>query len=159
MVKCYFNILNKVKKGSVTMSNREIKNEEMTFEELGVLNRSIVSRTDLKGIITFANKAFCTLSGYSKDELIGQPHSIIRHPDMPKAAFKDMWHTIQNNQKWHGFVKNLRKDGKYYWTEAFVEPFFDENGVKIGYMAARKPVGPKDKEEFEKKYKALKEKE
>ena len=104
-------------------------------------------------------KHFVLYSGYSKDELIGQLHSIIRHPDMPKAAFKDMWHTIQNNQKWHGFVKNLRKDGKYYWTEAFVEPFFDENSVKIGYIATKKPVGPKDKEEFEKKYKEMREKE
>jgi aerotaxis receptor len=138
---------------------QEIKDKEVTFDELGVLNRSIVSRTDLKGIITFANKAFCTLSGYEKDELIGKPHSIIRHPDMPKAAFRDMWQTIQNNQKWHGFIKNLRKDGSYYWTEAFVEPLFDENGEKIGYMAARKPVGEKDKAEFERKYKALKEKE
>jgi aerotaxis receptor len=141
------------------MNNQEIKDQEVTFEELGVLNRSIVSRTDLKGIITFANRAFCILSGYSKEELLGKPHNIIRHPDMPKVAFRDMWKTIQNNNKWHGFVKNLRKDGKYYWTEAFIEPFFDEDGNKIGYMAARKPVGQKDKEEFEKKYKELKEKE
>ncbi len=137
----------------------ENKAEEVTFKEMGVLNRSIVSRTDLKGNITFANKAFCTLSGYDKDELIGSPHSIVRHPDMPKAAFKEMWDTIKNNQKWHGFVKNLRKDGKYYWTEAFIEPLFDEDGKKIGYIAARKPVGPKDKEEFEEKYKQIKEKE
>jgi aerotaxis receptor len=136
-----------------------IENQEVTFEELGLLNRSIVSRTDLKGVITFANKAFCMLSGYSKDELVGQPHSIVRHPDMPKEAFKDMWQTIQNNQRWHGFVKNKRKDGKYYWTEAFIEPFFDEDGNKIGYMAARKPVGPKDKIEFERKYKEMREKE
>ena len=141
------------------MENREIIDEEVTFEAAGVINRSIVSRTDLKGDITFANRAFCALSGYSKDELVGQPHSIVRHPDMPKIAFKEMWNTIQNNQKWHGFVKNLRKDGKYYWTEAFIEPFFDENGEKIGYSAARKPVGPKDKVEFERKYKELKNKE
>lgn len=133
--------------------------EEVTFEEVGVINRPIVSRTDLEGIITFSNKAFCTLSGYTKDELIGQPHSIIRHPDMPKAAFKNMWDTIQDNQKWHGFVKNLRKDGKYYWTEAFIEPLFDENGNKIGYMAARKPVSESDKEKAQKEYLTLLEKE
>jgi PAS domain S-box-containing protein len=133
--------------------------EEVTFEEVGVINRPIVSRTDLEGIITFSNRAFCTLSGYTKDELIGQPHSIIRHPDMPKAAFKNMWDTIQNNQKWHGFVKNLRKDGKYYWTEAFIEPLFDENGNKIGYMAARKPVSESDKEKAQKEYLTLLEKE
>ena len=139
--------------------DREILDEEVTFEELDLLNRSIVSRTDIKGIITFANKGFCTLSGYSKEELISQPHSIIRHPDMPKIIFQEMWQTIQENKKWHGFIKNLRKDGRYYWAEIFLEPFFDENNNKIGYMAARKPVGPKDKKEFAKKYKELKEKE
>ena len=140
-------------------NDREIIDQEVTFEELGVFNRSIVTRTDLKGMVTFANKAFCTLSGYTKDELLLKPHSIIRHPDMPKIAFKEMWQTIQSNKKWHGFIKNLRKDGRYYWTEAFIEPFFGENGIKVGYIAARKPVGQKDKEEFEKKYKELKEKE
>ena len=144
------------------MENLEIikdKPEEISFEEVGVANRSIISRTDLKGNITFANKAFCALSGYDKEELVGSPHSIVRHPDMPKTAFKEMWKTIKNNQKWHGFVKNLRKDGKYYWTEAFIEPLFDEDGTKLGYIAARKPVGPKDKEEFEEKYKQIKAKE
>jgi len=136
-----------------------IIDEEVTFEELNVLNRSIISRTDLNGTITLANKAFCILSGYSKEELIGKPHSIIRHPDMPKAAFKDLWNTIKNNDKWHGFIKNLRKDGRYYWTEAYVEPFFDDKGNKIGYIAARKPVGEKDKIEYTKKYQDLKSKE
>ena len=136
-----------------------ISEVEVTFEELGLENRSIISRTDLNGIITFANKAFCQLSGYEKNELLGKPHSIIRHPDMPKTIFKEMWATIKANQKWHGFIKNLRKDGKYYWTEAFIEPFFDEEGNKIGYIAARKPVGEKDKIEFDKKYAELKSKE
>ena len=142
-----------------TLEIIEDKPEEITFEEAGVTNRSIISRTDLKGNITFANKAFCALSGYDKNELVGSPHSIVRHPDIPKAAFKEMWETIKNNQKWHGFIKNLRKDGKYYWTEAFIEPLFDEDGNKIGYIAARKPVGQKDKDEFEKKYKEMKAKE
>ena len=133
--------------------------EEVTFKELGLENRSIISRTDLEGTITFANKAFCELSGYNKNELIGTPHSIVRHPDMPKNIFQEMWETIQNNQKWHGFIKNLRKDGRYYWTEAFIEPLFDENGNKIGYMAARKAVSNSDKEIYERKYKELKSKE
>ena len=141
------------------MEKSNILDIEVTFEELGVANRSIISRTDLNGVITFANKAFCKLSGYEKDELVGKPHSIIRHPDMPKIAFKEMWATIKADKKWHGFVKNLRKDGKYYWTEAFIEPFFDENGNKIGYIEARKPVGEKDKKEFTKKYAELKAKE
>jgi len=133
--------------------------EEVTFKDLGLENRSIISRTDLDGNITFVNKAFTQLSGYDKSELLGKPHSIVRHPDMPKAVFKELWDEIQNDQKWHGFVKNRRKDGKYYWTEAFIEPLFDENGKKIGYMSARKPVSEKDKELYEEKYKEMREKE
>lgn len=131
--------------------------KETTFEDLGLENRSVISRTDLNGNITFVNKAFCLLSGYDKDELIGKSHSVIRHPDMPKAAFKEMWGNIQNNQKWHGFVKNLRKDGGYYWVESFIEPLFDENNKKIGYMSARKPVTQSDKDESIRRYKLMKE--
>jgi PAS domain S-box-containing protein len=132
---------------------------EVTFKELGIENRSVISRTDLKGNITFANKAFATLSDYDKDELIGSPHSIVRHPDMPKAIFKEMWEALKNNESWHGFIKNLRKDGNYYWTEAFIEPFYDDEGNKIGYMAARKPVSEADKDLQEDIIKSLKEKE
>jgi aerotaxis receptor len=134
-------------------------NEEVTFEDVGVKGRPIISKTDLKGKITFVNSAFAKLAGYSKEELIGKPHNIIRHPDMPKAAFKELWDTIEKNQKWRGFVKNLRKDGKYYWVEAFIEPIFDENGTKIGYISARKEVSPEDKEKYEKIYKEMREKE
>ena len=91
-----------------------IKNEEVTFEEAGVANRAIISKTDLKGIITYVNKAFCKLSGYNKEELIGKPHNIIRHPDMPKSVFRQMWNTIEKGEKFRGFIKNLRKDGKYF---------------------------------------------
>ena len=133
--------------------------EEVTFEDVGVSNRPIISKTDLKGVITYVNSAFCKLSGYSKEELIGKPHSIIRHPDMPKSTFKEMWNTIENNQKWRGFVKNLRKDGKYYWVELFIEPIFDENGIKVGYISARKSVSDVDKQKYEKIYQELREKE
>ncbi len=134
-------------------------NEEVTFEDAGVINRPIISRTDLKGIITFVNSAFCKLAGYDKKELIGKPHNIIRHPDMPKAAFKDLWETIERNEDWRGFVKNLRKDGKYYWVEAAIQPVFDEDGNKIGYISARKPVSKQDKERYEQLYKEMREKE
>jgi len=137
------------------MNRPEPKDEEVTFEELGVEKRSIISRTDLNGIITFANKAFCTLSGYDKDELIGKPHSIIRHPDMPKAAFKEMWDTIKSNQKWHGFIKNLRKDGKYYWVIVRIEPIFDENGKKVGYVGVRRKPEREIIQEMEEKYREM----
>ncbi|WP_457561086.1 PAS domain-containing protein [Caminibacter sp.] len=137
----------------------EIKNEEVTFEEAGVANRPIISKTDLKGIITYVNSAFCKLSGYEKNELIGKPHNIIRHPDMPKEVFKQLWDTIEKNQKWRGFVKNLNKDGRHHWVEVFIEPVFDENGNKIGYISARKPVSEYDKAKYEKIYKEMREKE
>jgi aerotaxis receptor len=137
----------------------EIKNEEVTFEEAGVSNRPIISKTDLKGVITYVNSAFCKLAGYDKNELIGKPHNIIRHPDMPKEVFKQLWDTIEKNQSWRGFVKNLRKDGRYYWVEAFIEPIFDENGKKIGYISARKPVSEHDKEKYSKIYEEMRKKE
>jgi aerotaxis receptor len=120
--------------------------EEYTFTD-GV----IISETDLNGIITFANRKFVEISGYNKDELIGKPHSIIRHPDMPKAAFKDMWDTIQQDQPWSGLVKNLRKDGRYYWVETYIKPVY-KNGEKTGYIAARHPAKPMDVADAIKKY-------
>ena len=141
------------------MSSIEPLNEEVTFEDVGVENRPIISKTDLKGIITYVNAPFCKLAGYERDELKGKPHNIVRHPDMPKEVFKELWDTIEKNQKWRGFVKNLRKDGKYYWVEVFIEPIFDEKGNKIGYISARKPMSDEDKERYEKIYKEMKEKE
>lgn len=130
----------------------EIKNEEVTFKDAGVENKPIISKTDLKGVITFVNSAFCKLSGYEKDELIGKPHNIVRHPDMPKSVFKNLWDTIEKNQSWRGIVKNLRKDGRYYWVETFIEPMFDENGKKIGYVSVRKPISEHDKEKYSQIY-------
>ncbi len=97
----------------------------------------ISSTTDLKGIITDVSDAFCDISGYTRDELIGQPHNIIRHPDMPKSAFKDLWDTIIKGQIWNGKVKNLKKDGGYYWVYANVEPLFDKKGNIEAYVAIR----------------------
>jgi len=134
-------------------------NEEVTFEDVGVANRPVISKTDLKGIITYVNIPFCKLAGYEKNELVGKPHNIVRHPDMPKSIFKELWETIEKNQKWRGFIKNLRKDGKYYWGETFIEPIFDDNGNKIGYISIRKPISKADKEKYEKIYKEMKEKE
>ncbi len=118
----------------------------------------IVSETDLRGVITYANRKFCEISGYDKEELIGKPHNILRHPDMPKAAFKEMWDTIQQNREWIGLVKNLRKDGRYYWVKAYIKPVF-KNGEKVGYIAARKPASKEAVIEAEEKYRKLLEKE
>lgn len=85
----------------------------------------IVSKTDLKGRITYANKVFCGISGYSEAELIGQPHSIIRHPDMPRAVFKLLWDTVLDGREIFAYVKNLAKNGNFYWVFAHVTPTFD----------------------------------
>lgn len=97
----------------------------------------IVSTTDKDGIITHVNHAFIEMSGYTEAELIGAPHSILRHPDMPPAAFKDLWDTVQKGEKWQGIVKNLRKDGGYYWVKATVIPNI-RNGQVVGYTSVRR---------------------
>ncbi|WP_298693718.1 PAS domain-containing protein [uncultured Sulfuricurvum sp.] len=128
-------------------------------EEYFFDGRAIVSETDLKGNITFANRKFCEISGYSIDELIGEPHNIIRHPDMPKTAFAQMWKTIQSGTLWHGLVKNLRKDGRYYWVDTEVSPSYDETGKLKGYIAARKPASRKNIEETAELYRKMLEQE
>ena len=97
----------------------------------------IVSRTDLAGNITHVNDAFVEISGYDIDELIGKPHYILRHPDMPKAAYKDLWSTAEAGQKWHGYVKNLCKDGSHYWVYATVVPNV-RRGETVGYTSVRR---------------------
>ncbi len=108
--------------------------EEYTFDK-GL----IISSTNLEGIITYANRRFCEVAGYSKDELKGQNHNIIRHPDMPKAAFKELWDTIQAAKEWTGLVKNLRKDGRYYWVYSHISPIIKDGNIS-GYTAARRPA-------------------
>ncbi len=89
--------------------NKEIKMPE---------DMIIVTETDSKGVIKFANEDFCKIAGYSLEELVGQPHNKVRHEDMPKAAFSDLWKTIQSGNIWKGIVKNKTKDGGYYWVNA-----------------------------------------
>ena len=99
---------------------------------------SIVTKANTKGVITYANEQFCKISGYSKDELIGSPHNLVRHPDMPSSAFKDMWHTIKELKKpWRGEIKNKKKDGSYYWVKAFVKPILDIDRNIVEYIAIR----------------------
>ena len=96
----------------------------------------LVSTTDTKGLITHCNAAFTNASGYTYSELIGQPHNLIRHPDMPAQAYKDMWSTIGRGQTWTAMVKNRRKDGGFYWVQANVTPIMD-GGKPRGYMSVR----------------------
>jgi aerotaxis receptor len=116
---------------------------------------AIISQTDLKGIITYANRAFSEVSGYSVEELIGKPHNIIRHPDMPKVVFEKMWSTIQGGQAWNGLVKNLRKDGRYYWVDTEVLPIKDNDEKITGYIATRRSASREDIQENEETYKKM----
>ena len=100
----------------------------------------IFSKTDLKGEITHASKAFCDISGYELHELVGKPHSIVRHPDMPKEAFKDLWETIQLGLTWYGEVKNQKKNGESYWGFSKIMPDYDSNNNHIGYYAVRQNI-------------------
>jgi aerotaxis receptor len=129
------------------MSNVTPIDEEYFYE-----GSVIISQTDLKGIIVYANKMFCEISGYSAQELVGQPHNIIRHPDMPKAAFAKMWQTIGSGQVWNGLVKNLRKDGLYYWVDTEILPIRNDNDEVTGYIAARKPASRKNISEVQESY-------
>lgn len=118
----------------------------------------IVSRVDLAGILTHANDAFIDISGYSRDELIGKPHHILRHPDMPKAAFKDLWETVKAGKKWHGYVKNLCKDGSYYWVYATAVPNVRQ-GKTVGYTSVRRKPSRKKITEAIAQYEAMRQQE
>jgi len=102
----------------------------------------IVSKTDLKGVITYGNRIFIEMSGYSEQELLGAPHSILRHPDMPRVVFKLLWDTIQAKREISAYVKNLAKDGSFYWVFANITPSCDENGTLIGYFSVRRKPRP-----------------
>lgn len=106
-------------------------------------NDFIVSKTDLKGRITYGNRIFIEFSGYTERELLGAQHNIIRHPDMPRGVFKFLWDTIASGQEVFAYVKNMAKDGSCYWVLANVTPDYDSQGNIIGYLSVRRcPTRP-----------------
>lgn len=107
---------------------------EISFAE----DEIIVSKTDLKGRITYTNSVFLRVAGYTEDELIGAPHSIIRHPDMPRCVFHLLWETIRRGEEIFAYVVNLAKSGDAYWVFAHVTPSFDESGRLVGYHSNRR---------------------
>ncbi|MDB2562989.1 PAS domain-containing protein [Sulfurimonas sp.] len=115
-------------------------NEEISFDA----NKFIISKTDLKGKITYCNELFIEISGYEETELITAPHSILRHPDMPQTVFKLLWNHIQDGKEIFAYVKNLNKQGKYYWVLAFVTPSYDAQGKLFEYFSVRRK--PKSQE-------------
>lgn len=115
------------------MRKMPVSNKETAFPDDYIL----VSSTDIKGKITFANDEFCEVAGYSPDELIGKPHNLIRHPDVPPAAFADMWANLKQGNHWLGIVKNRCKNGDHYWVSAHVSPLLDGDRV-VGYESVRR---------------------
>jgi len=127
--------------------NQHLIDEEVSFGE----HEELVSVTDTRGVIQYANPEFCRVAGFSESELIGKNHNIVRHPDMPKAAFSDMWEKLKAGKSWRGAVKNRCKDGRYYWVDAFVTPVF-KNGELTGYQSVRAVLPQQTKQRAENLY-------
>jgi aerotaxis receptor len=130
--------------------NQVLINEEVNFQQ----GEELVSTTDKTGVITYANPAFCRIAGFSLDELVGENHHIVRHPDMPAIAFKDLWKNLKLGLPWRGVVKNRCKDGRYYWVDAFVTPIF-EQGELIGYQSVRTKLDENTKQNAIAVYQAI----
>ncbi len=118
--------------------------------------QTIVSKTDLKGRITYVNRPFIEISGFTEEELIGKAHNIVRHPDMPPVAFQDLWDTLKDGKPWRGLVKNRCKNGDYYWVEANASPIY-ENGSVVGYVSMRTAPDRREVEAAEEIYRLVRE--
>jgi aerotaxis receptor len=114
----------------------------------------LVSETDSKGNITFANDEFCEVAGYKLEELINQPHNMIRHQDMPKAAFEDLWSNVKSGNVWQGYVKNSTKQGGFYWVFATVYPYTNSKGNDC-YISCRRKPSRENIQEAEELYKSM----
>jgi PAS domain S-box-containing protein len=115
----------------------------------------IVSKTDIKGRITYGNRAFNEYSGFTEKELIGVQHNVVRHPDMPRAVFKLLWDRINAGQEVFAFVKNIRKDGAYYWVFANVTPSYDAQNNLLGYFSVRRKPNSKAIQKIEPLYRQM----
>jgi aerotaxis receptor len=129
----------------------------MAFNQETVLSDDafLVSETDAKGMIRFANKEFCSLAEYSLEELMGKPHNLVRHKDMPKTAFKDLWDTVKSGKVWQGYVKNSTKSGGFYWVFATVYPFKNEKNEQC-YLSCRRKPSKEDVIKYGELYKTMK---
>lgn len=115
----------------------------------------IISQTDERGCITFANEDFVTMSGYNYNELKGKPHNILRHPDMPASAFGDLWKTVKSGSIWNGFVCNRCKNGDYYWVYATVSPITAADGSR-NYLSIRRRPTLEEVERYSRLYRTMK---
>ncbi|WP_122893528.1 PAS domain-containing protein [Arcobacter peruensis] len=133
----------------------EYNSSNFLLETIVPSEELIVSRTDLKGVITYVNDTFAQISGYEANELLGQSHNVVRHPDMPKAVFQDLWNELQTKGKWSGYVKNLRKDQGYYWVYAEISGVYKDDKL-VEYKSIRTPMSFEKKVEYQVKYDQLK---
>ena len=125
-----------------TLTNEKIFKSISVDEEVSFDGGVMITETDTEGIITYTSRKFREMTGFSKEELIGSPHSITRHPDMPKGVFKAMWKVISEQKIWRGYIKSMRKDGRFYWALVYIQPKYNENDEHIGYIAGRKIAYP-----------------
>jgi aerotaxis receptor len=130
--------------------NEPVTGRERSYGE----DVQLISTTNLKGVITYANQHFVDVSGFSQEELVGQPHNLVRHPDMPEAAFADLWNNLKANRPWMGVVKNRCKSGDHYWVSAYVMPMF-KDGEVVGYESVRTRPSAATVARAEKLYKAI----
>lgn len=130
---------------------KNITNNEKRLDE----NDFIVSKTNLQGKIIYCNEKFAEIAGYSFKQLIGANHNLIRHPDMPKIAFKILWEYVQNKKEYFGFVKNLCADGGYYWVFAYITPDYDGQNNIISYTSVRRKINDSTKDAIIPLYKKL----
>ena len=122
------------------------KNLPVTDIENEILDTDfLISQTDLKGKIAYVSPDFCRISEFTSDEMVGKPHNIIRHPDIPPAMYQDMWKTIQSGKPWNGVIKNRAKSGNYYWVEALMMPIVRDKKIE-GYLSVRKKVNQKERQ-------------
>jgi len=118
-----------------------LNQEEEYFKLLDVYSQNVIaSKTDLKGKIVYVSDAFCDISGYTREELMGQSHSIIRHPDMPNSLFEELWETVKSLKTFKSEIKNKKKDGTHYWVDVTISPILDDFNNVVGYSAIRQDI-------------------
>ncbi len=134
---------------------RPLTGKERTFAPDDI----IVSKTDTRGRITYANDIFLQIAGFKEEEVLGQPHSLIRHPDMPRAVFKLLWETVEAGEELFAYVKNMCKNGDHYWVYAHVTPTFDNQRRVVGFHSSRRVPERRGVEKMQVIYKALRDEE
>ena len=132
------------------MENIIPKNEEFIYDDC-----VMISQSDIDGVVTFVNRKFCEVSAYERDHFIGLNCKTIFHPDMPEAIFLKMWATVKGGQNWNGVVKNIRRDGLFYWSNLELEPIKDNMDNITGFISVARPASPKSIQESAELYEKM----